>query len=61
MFPIPLPTGEGLAMPWWALLGGLSLVLDHYAWFHMPVHAVNLWRMLGAALMIGGVALIARH
>jgi transporter family-2 protein len=48
-------------MPWWALLGGLSLVLDHYAWFHMPVHAVNLWRMLGAALMIGGVALIARH
>ena len=38
-----------------------SLVLDHYGWFHMPVHAINLWRIAGAALMIGGISLIVRH
>ena len=38
-----------------------SLVLDHYGWFHMPVHAINQWRVLGALLMVGGVALIARN
>jgi transporter family-2 protein len=37
-----------------------SLVLDHYGWFHVPVHAVNAWRILGAVLMVGGVSLIAR-
>jgi transporter family-2 protein len=37
-----------------------SLVLDHYGWFHMPVHAINLWRILGALLMVGGVTLIAK-
>jgi transporter family-2 protein len=38
-----------------------SLALDHYGWFHMPVHAINIWRIAGAALMIGGISLIARH
>ena len=38
----------------------MSLVVDHYGWFHMPVHALNSWRVLGALLMAGGVALIAR-
>ncbi|GAC1401204.1 MAG: DMT family transporter [Chloroflexota bacterium] len=38
----------------------MSLLLDHYGWFHMPVHAINQWRVLGAGLMIGGVALIAK-
>ena len=38
-----------------------SLVLDHYGWFHMPVHAINLWRILGALLMVGGVTLIAKY
>jgi len=38
-----------------------SLVLDHYGWFHMPVHTINIWRIAGAALMIGGISLIARH
>lgn len=37
-----------------------SLVLDHFGWFHMPVHSINSWRIIGAALMIGGVSLIAR-
>lgn len=39
----------------------MSLVLDHYGWFHMPVHAINLWRVSGAVLMIGGILLIAKH
>jgi len=38
-----------------------SLLLDHYGWFNMPAHAVNSWRVLGAALIIGGAFLIAKH
>lgn len=38
-----------------------SLLLDHYGWFHMPVHAVNIPRIAGALLMIGGVAPIAKN
>lgn len=37
-----------------------SLALDHFGWFHMPVHAINLWRIAGAALMAGGVSLVAK-
>ena len=37
-----------------------SLAVDNFGLFHMPVHAINLWRILGALLMIGGVSLIAR-
>jgi transporter family-2 protein len=37
-----------------------SLVVDHFGWFHMPVHAISLGRIAGAALMIGGITLIAR-
>jgi transporter family-2 protein len=39
----------------------MSLVLDHYGWFRMPVHAINPWRVPGALLMSGGIALIAKH
>lgn len=38
-----------------------SLVLDHFGWFHMPIHAINLWRVAGASLMVGGIVLIAKH
>lgn len=37
-----------------------SLAVDHFGLFYMPVHAVNLWRIVGALLMIAGVSLIAR-
>ncbi len=37
-----------------------SLVVDHFGLFHMPVHAVNTWRILGAVLMAGGISLIAK-
>jgi bacterial/archaeal transporter family-2 protein len=39
----------------------MSLVVEHYGWFHMPVHAINPSRVVGALLMAGGIALIARH
>jgi transporter family-2 protein len=38
----------------------MSLVIDKFGWFGMEVHPLNGWRMLGAALMLGGIALIAR-
>jgi transporter family-2 protein len=37
-----------------------SLVVDHFGLFHMPVHAINIWRIAGALLMAGGVGLIAK-
>ncbi|MDQ6676541.1 MAG: DMT family transporter [Acidobacteriota bacterium] len=37
-----------------------SLVIDHFGWFHMPVHAINSWRVLGAVLLTAGISLIAR-
>jgi transporter family-2 protein len=37
-----------------------SLALDHFGWFHVPVPAISWGRIAGAALMIGGISLIAR-
>jgi len=37
-----------------------SLVVDHFGLFHMQVHAINTWRVLGGLLMVGGIALIAK-
>lgn len=36
-----------------------SLLLDHFGWMEFAVHRAGLGRLAGAALMIGGVALIA--
>ena len=38
----------------------MSLAVDKFGWFGMEPHPLNGWRMLGAALMIGGIALIAK-
>jgi transporter family-2 protein len=38
-----------------------SLVVDHFGWFHMPVHVMNAWRIAGALLLICGIVLIAKH
>ena len=38
----------------------MSLLLDHFGWFHVPVHAINVWRILGALLMVGGISLISK-
>ena len=37
-----------------------SVVIDHYGWLGVPVHAVNPWRVLGAAFLVVGVVLIRR-
>ena len=37
-----------------------SLVVDHFGLLRMPVHPIGLWRIVGGALMIAGVTLIAK-
>ena len=37
-----------------------SVLLDHFGWLGFEVHAANVWRLLGALLMIIGVVLVAR-
>jgi transporter family-2 protein len=46
-----------------AVVGGqmvASLVLDHFGWIGFPEHPVSVLRLLGAALVMLGVALIQR-
>ena len=38
----------------------MSLVIDQFGMFGMDQHPLSLWRMLGAALMVAGVALITK-
>ena len=38
----------------------MSLVIDKFGWFGMEIHALSGWRLLGAAFMVAGIALIAR-
>jgi transporter family-2 protein len=38
----------------------MSLVIDHFGWFGMAYHPLNMWRILGGLLLLGGVTLIAR-
>ena len=37
----------------------MSLAVDHFGWFGMPQHGINLWRIAGGALMVAGIALVA--
>lgn len=37
----------------------MSLLVDHFGLFGMETHSLNIWRVLGGALMCGGIALIA--
>jgi transporter family-2 protein len=37
-----------------------SLVIDHLGWFRMNVHPLSPMRILGGALLIGGVSLITK-
>ncbi len=38
----------------------MSLVIDQFGMFRMPVHHLNSWRIISGALMVGGMTLIAR-
>lgn len=35
-----------------------GLFIDHFGWFNVPVHRVSPGRLIGAALLVGGMALI---
>jgi bacterial/archaeal transporter family-2 protein len=37
-----------------------SLVVDHFGWFRTDHHPLNIWRVIGGLLLVGGVSLIAR-
>ncbi|MFZ1883504.1 MAG: DMT family transporter [Rhodoplanes sp.] len=37
-----------------------SLAIDHFGLMNMPVHALNVWRVIGGALMMVGIFLISR-
>ena len=37
----------------------MSLIIDAFGLFGMEAHSLNGWRLVGAALMVGGIALIA--
>lgn len=38
----------------------MSLAIDHYGWFGVRAHELSSARLAGAALMVAGIALIAR-
>ena len=38
----------------------MSLVIDHFGWFRMAYHPLNIWRIVGSLLLVGGVTLIAK-
>lgn len=38
----------------------MSLAIDNYGWFHLPLHPMNVWRAFGGLLMVAGITLIAR-
>lgn len=38
----------------------MSIAIDHFGLLRVEVHHCGIWRVLGAALMIGGVSLISR-
>jgi arsenical pump membrane protein len=37
----------------------MSLAIDQFGLFGMPVHHLGIWRVVGGALMVGGIALVA--
>lgn len=39
----------------------MSLVMDHYGLIGFARHAINLWRILGALLLIAGTVLISQN
>jgi bacterial/archaeal transporter family-2 protein len=37
-----------------------SLALDHFGWVGYEEHPINIWRILGVAMLLGGVVLIKK-
>lgn len=53
----------GVALAFSLAIGGqmlVTLLIDHFGWLGVPEKPVNLWRVLGAALITVGVILIRK-
>lgn len=53
----------GLALTFGLTVAGqmvMSLVMDHYGWLGIPVQAISWQRVLGIALIVGGVLLVRK-
>jgi bacterial/archaeal transporter family-2 protein len=37
-----------------------SIAIDHFGLLNTPIHEANIYRILGGALMVGGIALVSR-
>jgi bacterial/archaeal transporter family-2 protein len=37
-----------------------SIAVDHFGHLNTPVHEANVYRVLGRALMVGGIAVVSR-
>jgi bacterial/archaeal transporter family-2 protein len=38
-----------------------TILIDHYGWVGFPVHSINTWRVVGMALIAGGVYLVLKN
>jgi transporter family-2 protein len=53
----------GVALSFSLAIGGqmlVTLLIDHFGWLGVPEKPINLWRVLGAALITVGVILIRK-
>jgi len=58
---VALTRSLGVATLFVAIIVGqlaAGLVIDHFGWFNVPVHRLSSERVIGAALLVGGMALI---
>jgi bacterial/archaeal transporter family-2 protein len=39
----------------------MSLAIDQFGWFGLPVHTLNSGRIIGAALMVCGIVLLSKY
>jgi transporter family-2 protein len=37
-----------------------SIAIDHFGLLNTPVHTASIWRIVGGALMVGGIALVSK-
>lgn len=54
----------GVALAFSLAIGGqmlVTLLIDHFGWLGVPEKPINLWRVLGAALITVGVILIRKY
>ena len=38
-----------------------GVLIDHFGWVGFAVHSINAWRVLGIALIMGGVWLVLKN